>query len=154
MKILIMKIAGYVFTIYFLIAAGCSHKTTPLSAETKADTLQIEDSTERTKNISSDSSTYRFIVGFYSIGSGTETEQISKFKTFAGEYAQKIGKKISIEKFPWGREGEVDYCMHLENLSQDEQSDFISKTKDILKTAQWVHFFQNAECRHARKVIR
>ena len=46
-----------------------------------------------------------------------------------------------------GREGEVDFCFPLTELTPLQQKQFISGIKDALKTAQWVHYVENARCR-------
>ena len=94
---------------------------------------------------------YRFIVSFYSIGEGTEGAQIVKFDAFLLSFRQKSGKKIPAEKSYWGREGEVDYCVDLGEISPSDQLLFINNTKEELKAAKWVHFAENMTCKKKRR---
>lgn len=91
---------------------------------------------------------YRFIVTFYSIGSGTEHEQINILEKFLADYNRIT---VKYEKSFWGREGEVNYCMHLSEIAGAEQQKFIEGAKDALKSAKWVHFSENTLCGGRRK---
>ena len=89
----------------------------------------------------------RFIVSFYSIGSGIEGNLLSKFKAFTGEYLKDSNQKISYTEVHWGDEGEADFCLPLKELTSAQQLDFITKTRELLQSAKYVHFFENKECR-------
>jgi len=91
---------------------------------------------------------YRFIVSFYSIGSGIDRAAFIKFTTYLDSYKKDHNKAILAEETPWGREGEVDYCMKLTELNTSEQTNFIENVKSLLADAKWVHFFENMPCRH------
>ena len=91
---------------------------------------------------------YRFLVSFYSIGSGRDYQAYMKFHEYLGNYQKQKNKTIITEEAPWGREGEVDYCMRLSELTDAEQSDFITGLKTALTDAKWVHYFENMPCRN------
>ena len=91
---------------------------------------------------------YRFIVSFYSIGSGTEREQINILEKFLAGY---IPAGIKYEKSFWGREGEVNYCMKLSEIIDADQKKFIDSAKEALKSAKWVHFSEYAVCGGRRR---
>ena len=74
-------------------------------------------------------------------------EKYRKHIVFAG----KVGKNVDYEKTGWGREGETDYCLRLNELTLKEQSDFIAQTNDVLKGAKWVHVYENQPCMHKPK---
>jgi hypothetical protein len=90
---------------------------------------------------------YRFIISFYSIGEGRDEMAHRSFISYLKEYKQK-GRSIYAEEAAWGREGEVDYCMKLTELSGVEQREFISNLKTQLAEARWVHYFENKPCSH------
>ena len=94
---------------------------------------------------------YRFTVVFFSIGEGTENKYMTAFEDFIGVFAGKVGKNIDYEKTGWGREGETDYCLRLNELTPKEQTDFIDQTKEVLKGAKWVHVYENQPCMHKPK---
>jgi hypothetical protein len=96
------------------------------------------------------SSTSRFIVSFYSIGSGTETDQVDLLRTHINQYGEQHKKQISYNLVPWGREGEMDFCFTLKELTPVQQKDFVISTHNILSKARWVHFSENQPCRQTR----
>ena len=55
--------------------------------------------------------------------------------------------KIEMETVKWGREGETDYCLKLTELNQEEQAQFISDIKELLKTSKLVRFSENTACK-------
>jgi hypothetical protein len=86
---------------------------------------------------------YRFIVSFYSIGTGVNSAAVQQLDEFVKKYETK--NKVSIPYTPvrWGREGEVDYCFMLSGLSVAQQEAFIAETKALLKGAEHIHFKEN-----------
>jgi hypothetical protein len=96
---------------------------------------------------SASSTNYRLIVSFYSIGEGPDSEAHIKFVNYLDNYKREKNKAISTEETPWGREGEVDYCMKLKELTASEQSDFIANLKIALSVAKWVNFLENKPCK-------
>ncbi|MEK6615747.1 MAG: hypothetical protein AABZ32_06510 [Bacteroidota bacterium] len=94
--------------------------------------------------ISTADDSYRFVVEFYSIGEGVDYKVKEAFEIFLNSYP----KKIAFEPTPWGREGEIDYCLSLSELSSTEQNDFVKKAKDVLSKSKLVHSNENAPCLH------
>lgn len=84
----------------------------------------------------------RFIASFYSIGQGIDAATKAEFEKFLSSYP----KKLNYSPKAWGREGEVDYCLSLSELSSDEQSDFVLKAKKILTNN--VRMSENAKAEH------
>ena len=124
-------------------SATCkSHKNSTSQSNEPTQTTSSKDTTALSKL-----TIQRFIVSFYSIGSGVEQKQIDKLWNFITEYGTKIGKEFSYHVMPWGREGEKDFCFSLEELTIRQQKDFISGVKSALQTAQWVHYSENVPCR-------
>lgn len=92
---------------------------------------------------------YRFIVSFISIGEGTDRNAKAVFETVLQKWQDK-GQKIDYISAPWGREGEVDFCFPLAELSESEKGLFISEMRERLKSSSLVQFFENETCRHIR----
>ena len=86
----------------------------------------------------------RFVVSFYSTGGGIDIKINDEFVNFLNAYP----KKITYAPTRWGREGEVDYCLALTELSAAEQVDFIKKANVILGRSTLVHANENAKCEH------
>jgi|GEM_PF-828052 len=89
---------------------------------------------------------YRLVVSFYSKGEGIDYRAAEKFEAFVLGYKP----AVAFEKTSWGREGEIDYCMKLSELSTKEQKQFIDLARIELANTQLVHFNENAKCVHKR----
>ena len=63
----------------------------------------------------------------------------------------KLGKKVDYEKTHWGREGETDFCLELTELTQEQQADFVSRTRKLMETAEHLSIYENEPCKHRRK---
>lgn len=88
--------------------------------------------------------TNRLVVSFYSKGEGIDYKNKDAYEKFLNSYP----KKIAFEPTFWGREGEVDYCLKLNELSATEQAEFVRKTKELLGKSLLVHVDENAPCVH------
>jgi hypothetical protein len=126
-------------------------KDTPAASSTATGTTsalvsEAKENTTASVPDSVDSAKMRFIVSFYSIGTGAEQTLAAKFKVFAVEYLKTDNKKIKFDEVRWGREGESDFCLSLKELTPSQQVDFISKSKELLKEAKYVHYYENKEC--------
>lgn len=101
--------------------------------------------TLQTENIS------RFTVSFISIGSGTDKNARKTFLDYLNDYEVKNKKKLIFEVVPWGREGETDYCFKLAELKEDEQTNFITNIKELLKQSKLVRYSENTACKNRQK---
>src|SRR6185369_17109930 len=59
---------------------------------------------------------YRLVVEFYSAGGGIDYKTQADFDKFVTTYT----KKVAFEHTSYGREGETDYCLKLNELSASE----------------------------------
>jgi len=96
-------------------------------------------------------SIYRFTVSFISIGSGTDKDAKNQFSQFIQQFNEKNNIKINTEITNWGREGETDYCLKLNELNEQQQIQFISETKEILKNSTLVRYYENSICKHKKR---
>lgn len=87
---------------------------------------------------------YTLVISFYSIGGGTDGTHIRKFNEFVENYNPKPSPIIT----PWGREGEIDYCFTLNELSTKQKKDFVNQVRELLKDCKLVHINENAPCVH------
>ena len=167
MKILVQGILVIVATGSF----GCSEKTSRVSDNkfqpagvelspsiSKPDSVSAvinsglpESDSVAGKTKSNPQQVNRFIVSFYSIGAGIEQKQMEKFENFLIQYRQKTSKNIPAEKTHWGREGEVDFCCDLSELSPAGQKTFIREVKEELKTAVRANYSENSPCKKQRR---
>ena len=96
-------------------------------------------------------SIYRFNVSFISIGSGTDSKAKQQFNEFITQFNNNNKVAIKPEITSWGREGEKDYCLKLNDLNQELQNKFIVDTKELLKASKLVRYYENSTCRQKRK---
>lgn len=95
-------------------------------------------------------SIYRFRVSFISIGSGTDKKAIQQFTQSIEQYNSKKNAHLLPEITHWGREGEIDYCLKLTELTKQEQDKFIAATKELLATSKLIRYYENTTCSHSQ----
>lgn len=87
------------------------------------------------------------VVSFYSVGSGTNREAIYAMNNLIREYQEQQGLPLIVEKKPWGREGEVDYCVDLQKVDDNSAREFINKLHSYLDKQNWVRIKENTTCK-------
>lgn len=93
-----------------------------------------------------DEGTSRFIVSFYSPGNGIDRKAKAKFDAFLENFEPTLAYTTA----KWGREGEVDYCFDLDELTADKQVVFVNSAKELLTASKKVRFSENEKCRESR----
>ena len=126
----------------FLIA-GC-HSTKKAAESKTPDASKTQPST--TDEIAA---MKNLVVSFYSRGSGADHKAAKQLENFLYEYGDRRKMTIPYSKIPWGKEGEVDYCISLTGWADDLRSKFIGGVKDLLRGAQ-VHIKENIPCREIK----
>lgn len=71
-------------------------------------------------------------IDFYSIGAGTDYKAMEALTKYIEE------KKIDFETKPWGREGEVIYCLKFSNRKEKEVKTIKEEVKKLLANSQLV----------------
>jgi hypothetical protein len=94
--------------------------------------------------------TSRLVVSFYSICCGIDHQAQEKLDKFINNYEKAKGKQLTRSAVRWGKEGEIDYCLKLSELSPREQKKFISKVRSLLKRSKLVHINENVACQSRR----
>jgi hypothetical protein len=94
---------------------------------------------------------YRFTVSFYSPGNGIDHAVKGKYDNFVADFGKRHKVKLQHETVSWGREGEVDYCFPLTELSTTDQAAFVKESLAILKASERVNTKENTTCRAPRK---
>lgn len=144
-KIFLFALVGV--SAMFISADSCNNKKSSEGAAGSQPNTSVGASTTTASGTQQETApkeeTFRFIASFYSIGQGVDGIMHDKFVQFLQNYP----KKIAYEPKRWGREGEVDYCLGLKELSAAEQAEFVNTAKDILSTH--VNVTENAKCQHA-----
>lgn len=97
-------------------------------------------------NSNQNSNVYSLVVSFYSIGMGTDYQSKKKFDEMVINFEEQNKTKITIETYPWGREGEVDLCINLKSLSKKLADDFVNKAKAIATEGKHIRVTENSVC--------
>lgn len=92
---------------------------------------------------------YRVIVSFGSNGTGIDAKTAAGLESWALSYGKKVGKTIKYSKVNYGKEGEVDYCFDLTNLSKSKQDECVQDIKNCTKAGSLVKITENSACTHA-----
>lgn len=94
--------------------------------------------------------TSRLVISFFSICCGIDHQAQEKLDTFIKRYEKAKRKRLTKAAVRWGREGEIDYCLQLSELSSREQKKFISQVRTLLKKSKLVNINENAACQSER----
>jgi len=125
----------------------------PVEVKTEVATIPANLNEENKSNkpeIKIDSTIYSLVVSFYSIGSGIDFNVAKEYNQMLSSYTTSEGFLLDFDKVSWGREGETDFCIRLNNFSKKEKEIFIEKSQRILKKTERVHTKENASCRQKR----
>lgn len=83
-----------------------------------------------------------YVVSFISLGAGIDRNTAQEFEEFLStEYPD-----LSYEANPAGREGEIDYCFDLSDLSDEEQAAFQTESNQILQKSKLVQISEPENC--------
>ena len=129
---------------------------TPVAANTAVDAVVINNGeaevavTPDQKMQSATDISYRFIVSFISIGEGTDRNAKEIFDSFLNDWKTNQKKEINYETVQWGREGEVDFCFPLSELTDGQQKQFVGGIREKFKGHDLIQFAENEPCRHKR----
>lgn len=87
----------------------------------------------------------RHWVSFYSIGGGIESQLAEQFNGLLQK--METEGRVKVERVPWGREGEVDFCIELLANNPGQKREALREIQEKLKEAKRVHQKVNGECR-------
>lgn len=90
---------------------------------------------------------FRLVVTFISIGAGTDPESRGILEAYVYDYKLKKGTPVSYFMIPWGREGEVDCCFPLNELTSSEQLNFIEGLKKAITGHELIQVNENMKSR-------
>lgn len=103
------------------------------------------------KELLKGSGLYHVSISFYSIAFGPDFTAIKATDALINSWQEKTGKIIEKEVVNWGREGETDYCLNLDELDQKDQDSFIAELKSTLSTKERVNIKEKSECRKIQR---
>ncbi len=122
------------YTLLFIGMASCTQSKKATQTATNTQTAE------------KDPSKYRFGISFYSIGTGTDGAARQQMMDYIHQFEQKEGVTLTYEKYAWGKEGEIDYCFKLKELTPKQQENFILQIKQKLNKSTRVHYKEYSDC--------
>lgn len=128
-----MKAALILILTSTLLAAGTSCKSKKNAAGTKLEAGK-----------------YHLLVSFYSPGDGIDAAAQAKYDEAIAQFEKDNKVKVTLDKAPWGREGEVDYCIRLDGFKASQQKSFIDMSKQLLSSSTKVNISENCDCKHKK----
>ena len=90
---------------------------------------------------------FRLVVSFISIGAGTDPDAKQSLDKYIAEFKTRTGKMPAYVMIPWGREGEVDCCFNMDELTASEQGDFIAGLRNTMKSRELIQINENVRNR-------
>ena len=91
---------------------------------------------------------YRVVISFFSFASGIDRAAKKSIDSLIDEYSIKRNITLEREETRWGREGEIDYCMKLKELTTKEQKKLIKRMDVVAVRSKRVNILQNRNCLH------
>ena len=83
-----------------------------------------------------------YVVSFISLGAGIDDDTAQEFEEFLSIKYPDLGYEVN----PAGREGEIDYCFDLSDLSPEQQATFREESTQILKKSKLVQISEPENC--------
>ncbi len=124
-------------------ASGTQTSATGTNTSNTTTTAQNNNSSTANKTQGDTASICRLNVSFFSIGTGTDAEARPMLDKYVQQFMDATSKRIVYDAIPWGREGEMDMCFTLDNLSPEEQTRFINGMRDTFKGHELVRVEEN-----------
>ena len=100
-----------------------------------------------TETANSDSAdNFSLIVSFYSPGNGIDHKMKKEFLAFlTNNYP-----KVVYQGTKWGKEGEIDFCLQLDELTESQKEQFVKESRELLSKSNRVHIYENMPCRNKK----
>jgi hypothetical protein len=140
---------------FLLLLAACGDSAPkPADPTTAADAGATPASTAPATSASAAATTgktYRLVVSFISKGAGTDPKARDDFGLIINEYRISKGAELKTVRPHWGKEGEMDICTDLTELSDAEKTKMIDKVRDKLGKNDRVTISENAVCHEPNK---
>ncbi|MGE0128101.1 MAG: hypothetical protein AB7U82_08475 [Blastocatellales bacterium] len=92
----------------------------------------------------------RLIISFHSRASGIDGRAKREIDKFISSYGKEKGVQLAKEVVRWGKEGELDYCFKLSEISEEDQKNFVSRIEVLVRNSDRTRMQENAPCRNKR----
>lgn len=137
MRIIVLTLIGA-----SLLLFSCKSKSQAMGS------TSIESTSSNKVNANPD--THSIVVSFASKGEGIDREKRKKLDDVVSNFEQENNTVVNLEKYGWGREGEVDYLFNLENLSTKLKKDLKAKVKAAIGDSELIFISYDTKSVHKR----
>jgi len=117
------------------------------AAQTVSDSPVAPQTNDDGSTTSQEGVVYRVIVSFISIGEGSDYKSYENLKAILTNWHERVKTEIEVVEIPWGREGEVDVCLTLKELTPEEQASFVDEIKTTFQGNNLVQISENQKGR-------
>lgn len=93
---------------------------------------------------------YDIVVSFASKGTGINRDVKQKLDDALTLFSQNNEVTLNIEKYGWGREGEIDYLFLTKNLSTKQKKELKAKVKEVIGDTEMIFISYDSKCVHKR----
>lgn len=115
------------------------------------DTNNIEPvNTENENTSANEEGVYDIIISFASKGTGINRDVKQKLDDALTLFSQNNEITLNIEKYGWGREGEIDYLFLTKNLSTKQTKELKAKVKEVIGDTEMIFISYDSKCVHKR----
>ncbi len=101
--------------------------------------------------LAEDTIKYDLVISFFSRASGIDMEAKKEVDQVLADVELKENIVFAKNETAWGREGEVDYCLHLDKLSKCAKKKMLKKLKSISNKSGRINLLENRNCLHQRQ---
>lgn len=91
--------------------------------------------------------THRVVVSFTSIGTGIDGAARDQLLEILDRWRIAKGHELETERRRWGKEGETDVCVTLDELSDAERGKFLGEVRAVAGKSDRVQITESATCR-------
>jgi hypothetical protein len=150
-----MKHIPFVILISMFLQTGCK-SSKPEGTAPSREPVAKEAASPPPVTVTNDDGTpvvdeiYRVIVSFISIGEGTDSRAREQLDAFITDWKGRKQMELEIVEIPWGREGEVDFCFPLKELSPEEQAIFVEEIKTVFLENNLIQIAENQKGRFSK----
>jgi hypothetical protein len=108
---------------------------------------QEEKKTDSLTLLKNDTNNCRLVVRFNSPSKPEDDLPLVRaYEDSIGSFSLYFGKTIDYKKNPWGPEGETDFCLKLNELTEAEQQEFINRSRTMLEKVKWAKIYEYYPC--------
>lgn len=140
MRVFIILVLGVSLSFY-----SCKSQSQAMSSD------RIEPANSENSNTTNNEvGVYDIVISFASKGAGINRDVKQKLDDAITLFNQNNEVTVNLEKYGWGREGEVDYLFLTKNLSTKHQKELKAKIKEVIGDTEMIFISYDSKCVHKR----